>query len=143
MASNPKIIEGERFDRPLVFSGAIDEEPERYVAEKPYDLTKYEFSILRRESVLSFWFNLTSGATAGIAISLFGKAIAALVQKETPTIELWEVLAILAGIGASIVLRNTKSKDDEEREALSLVVESHFNANRPRRLHLTAGQDSK
>jgi len=41
-----RVISGQEFDTPLIFKGSISDEPERYVAEKPYELTKYEFIIL-------------------------------------------------------------------------------------------------
>lgn len=143
MASPPRVIEGERFDKPLVFAGQIDVEPERYVAEKPYDLTKYEFSALRRPSSASIWFSLATGATAGVAIAIAGKAIASLLEKKQPTLESWEIWAVLIGIAVSVAMKFVRSDDDKEREALERVINGHFTSNRPRRVHLTASSDGK
>ena len=143
MADQPRVIEGGKFDKPLVFAGAIDDEPERYVAEKPYDLTKYEFSALRRPSSTALWFNLASGATAGIAIAITGKAVAALIEKKQPTVESWEIWALLIGAVVSLVMKLGRSSDDVEREKLEQVIDGHFVSNRPRRLHLTTRSDGK
>ena len=60
-------VEGKQFDSPLILPGVIEEEPERYVAEKPYDLTRFEYSILKKPYLADFWFNIVSGGTAGLA----------------------------------------------------------------------------
>ncbi len=139
----PRIIEGERFDTPLVMHGAIDVEPQRYIAEKPYELTKFEFTILRKRVAAEFWFTVVAGATAGVFISISGKALSALLDKKTPLIESWELWAIGAGIVSSVALKFVRSKEDQERLQLEQVIEGHFSANRPRRLHLTIDKDAK
>jgi hypothetical protein len=141
--SPPRVIEGERFDSPLVMHGAIDAEPQRYIAEKPYELTKFEFTILRKRVASEFWFTLVAGATAGLCISIAGKALAALLEKKTPTVESWELWGVGVGVLASLVLKLRPSQDDKERIQLEKVVEGHFSANRPRRVHLTQNQDAK
>jgi hypothetical protein len=56
MASDPRVIEGQKFDAPLIFDGAVGAEPQSYIAERPYELTKFELSILRRPDTLDWWF---------------------------------------------------------------------------------------
>ncbi len=143
MATQPQTFEGERFDQPLVVPWAIEAEPERYIAEKPYDLTKFEFAILRRRTWSEFWFSIAVGATAGIALSVAGKALAALLEKKTPAVDSWELWAIAGGAILSILLRSIRSKDDKERTRLEEVIDGHFMTNRPRRLHLTNNKETK
>ena len=64
----PKVYDGRTFDSPLVVPGYIDDEPERYIAEKPFDLTRFEYSILRKPYKADFWFNIISGGTAGLFV---------------------------------------------------------------------------
>lgn len=143
MTEQNRVIEGERFDKPLVLSGAIATEPERYIAEKPYELTKYEFSILRKRMSSELLFVTTVGATAGVLIAVVGKSIGALLDKKTPTLEPWEMWAVGIGVLASIAFKFIRSREDKERLQLEEVVEGHFQTNRPRRVHLTTGRDGK
>lgn len=136
-----RVYDGRIFDSPLVVPGYIENEPERYVAEKPYDLTRFEYSILRKPYTADFWFNIISGGTAGLVVSVIGKSITALIAQKQPTLENWEIVAILAGIIISLVLKYfIKSEDDKEKIKLMKVVDSHFEQNRPRHLHLTKGE---
>lgn len=143
MIQPPRVIEGERFDKPLVMEGAIEAEPERYIAEKPYELTKFEFGVLRKINRSEFWFSITAGATAGIAIAIAGKALAALIAKQNPVLESWELWAVGAGFIGSLALRLIPTKDDVARQKLEDVIEGHFATNLPRRLHLTTNKDAK
>jgi hypothetical protein len=95
----PWTITGQRFDKPLFVAGEVSGEPERYLAEKPYELSKYEFSILRKGKFKSdSWFQLVTGATVGLILAALGKALNALVQEQTPSLENWELWSIAAGI---------------------------------------------
>jgi len=143
MAEQTRVIEGGRFDSPLVLRGEIDAEPERYIAEKPYELTKFEFTVLRRSTAFAFWFTLAAGATAGVVISIAGKALSALLDKKTPTVESWELWAIGAGVIASLLFKLVRSDDDRSRAELEVVIDGHFTTNRPRRVHLTPNSDPK
>lgn len=143
MADQSRVIEGGRFDSPLVMHGAIDAEPERYIAEKPYELTKFEFSVLRRRIASEFWFTLVAGATAGVVISISGKALAALLEKKTPSLESWEVWAVVVGFFLSLALKLLPSWEDKERLQLEGVIDGHFTQNKPRRVHLTNGVEQQ
>lgn len=135
-------IEGKKFDAPLIMTGAIDKEPERYVAEKPYDLTRYEYSVLKKPYIADLWFNLVSGATGGVVITVIGKAISSLIQKQSPSIETWEIIAIALGVVISYLIKKyIKSNEDQERCDLVNVIDNHFSTNKPRRLHLTKGDN--
>ncbi|MEZ9042849.1 hypothetical protein [Vibrio sp. 10N.247.311.47] len=136
-------VKGEEFDTPLIMEGGIEYEPERYVAEKPYDLTRYEFSILKKPSGSEMWFNLAAGGTAGIVISVIGKTVASLIDKKDPSLATWEIVAVVIGIGISILIKKMFKSDDEvEKNQLLEVVDTHFTQNRKRRLHLTQGGNS-
>lgn len=136
-----KSYQGRTFDAPLIVPGHIDSEPERYIAEKPFDLTRFEYSILRKPYNADFRFALVSGATAGVFLSIVGKTIAALIVKQSPTFEIWEVIAFIVGCIASWAFKSKfKSEDDREKDKLMSVIDSHFEQNRPRHLHLTQGR---
>lgn len=142
--SNESHIEGQQFDSPLIMNGAIDHEPQRYVAEKPYDLTRYEYSILKRPYSAEFWFNIVAGGTAGIVISVVGKSISALVDKQDPSLANWEIVAVGVGVFLSVIIKKyLQSTDDKERNQLMDVVDNHFTENKPRRLHLTKGAENE
>lgn len=143
MTEQNRVIEGKRFDEPLFLSGDIDKEPERYIAEKPYELTKYEFTILRKKMSSELLFITTFSATVGMLIAVIGKSIHALLDKKGPTLELWEIYAVVIGVLASIVFKFIRSKEDKERLQLEEVVEGHFQTNRPRRVHLTTRGEEK
>lgn len=144
ITSDSHHVNGGEFDTPLIMKGEIEHEPERYVAEKPYDLTRYEFSILRKPSSSDVWFNLVAGGTAGIVVSVVGKTIASLIDKKDPSLATWEIVAVVIGIGASILVKKViKSDDQKEKEELLSIVDTHFSQNRKRRLHLTQGGEKQ
>ena len=134
-----RVISGQEFDTPLIFKGSISDEPERYVAEKPYELTKYEFSVLRKSFLCNMWFQLFAGGTAGLLVAILGKSISALLDERNPDFDNWEIYALLIGLAFSIFFKLIKSKDDKEKSDLENVIESHFKTNKPRRVHLTQG----
>ena len=136
-------IQGKVFDSPLFMPGGIDIEPIRYIAEKPYDLTKYEFKVIKSPSYSELWFNLSAGGTAGIVVAVIGKVLASLIEKTKPSLELWEIIAIIAGVIISwIIKKYGKTKDEKEKEQLFEIVESHFVQNPMRRIHLTSGDNT-
>lgn len=143
MTDQNRTIEGERFDKPLVLAGAIEAEPERYIAEKPYELTKYEFSIIRKRMSSELLFVTTIGATAGVLIAVVGKSIVALIDKKIPTVEQWEIWAVGIGILASLAFKFIRSKEGRERLQLEDVIDGHFQTNKPRRVHLTSAGNGK
>lgn len=141
--NDEKKVEGKEYDAPLIMPGSMNIEPQRYVAEKPYDLTRYEYSYLKRNFTGNFWRNIFAGATAGFAISVIGKAIVALLNKKTPELETWEIVAIIVGFIASLVFNFAiKSEDDKIKNELNEVIDTHFNKSLPRRVHLT-GKEKK
>lgn len=133
--------EGRTFDEPLIVPGHIDAEPERYIAEKPFDLTRFEYSVLKKPYTAEFWFTLVAGATVGVVISIIGKTTTALVAKQSPSLESWEIITVLIGVVVAVVFKKClKSEDDQEKDKLMRVIDSHFEQNRPRHLHLTKGR---
>lgn len=142
METSKSKIEGQRFDKSLLLQGQVIDEPEQYIAEKPYDLTKYEFSVLRRPAWSEFWFNGIAGATVGLIISIVGKIIQSLLKKATPTLEAWELWSIAIGVILSILFKLTiKSKDEKEKHSLETSINNHFTNHRPRKLHITKGDN--
>lgn len=141
--NSERVIEGGRFDTPLILPGIITAEPERYIAEKPYELTKFEFSILRKRMTSELLFTITAGATAGIVLNVAGKALASLLAKESPALDIWELWAIGCGILASITFRFLVIGSDKERLQLEKVIDGHFQNNKPRRVHLTSGSENE
>ena len=138
-----RVIENQRFDEPLVLKGQVEHEPERYVAEKPYELTKYEFSVLRRRVVALFLAQITASATAGILLAVIGKAVHALLSNESPTIEVWELWSLAGGLVVSAFLFWFRTDNDKERMGLESAIDRHFADNRPRRVHLTKGEENE
>ena len=141
MAQQNKVIEGKQFDSPLVLPGASNVEPQRYIAELPYELTKYEFVVLRRRGTSHLLFTSAVSATVGIALMLTGKFVSGVITQQQPDWHKWELVTLELGIVLSIVLTFVRSRDDKERERLEEVINSHFQANKPRRVHVTAGSD--
>lgn len=135
------VIENQRFDEPLVLKGGVEREPERYVAEKPYELTQYEFSVLRRRILSLYWAQTLFAATVGLVLAIAGKVLHALVLKDTPQLESWELWAIIIGLVLSIIFWRVRTKDDRERIQLESAIDEHFTSNKPRRVHLTTRGD--
>lgn len=135
------VIENQRFDEPLVLKGGVEREPERYVAEKPYELTQYEFSVLRRRILSLYWAQTLFAATVGLVLAIAGKVLHALVLKDTPQLESWELWAIIIGFVLSIIFWRVRTKDDRERIQLESAIDGHFTSNKPRRVHLTTRGD--
>jgi hypothetical protein len=130
-------ISGREFDTPLYVDGEVSDEPEMYLGEKPYELSKYEFSVLRKKKASSkFWFQLICGATAGFILSVVGKILHSLILKVDPKLELWEICAILVGIIAAVFLKNKKTTETVEAEKIEQYIEQHYISNPKRRIHI-------
>ncbi len=137
-----KSASGGEYDSPIML-GDIDIEPQRYVAEKPYDLTRYPYSYLKRNYSGGFWFNIAVGATAGFVLTVLGKAIFALLDKENPSLDMWEIITIAIGVAMSLYFKcSFKSEDDKIKSELNEVVDTHFQKSKPRRVHLP-GQEGE
>jgi hypothetical protein len=146
-SSNP--IKDQQFDRekPLYIRGGVTGEPERYLAEKPYDLSKFEFGVLRKgKFVPHIWVELIAGATVGMSLSIIGKiVVSALIGQRTPTVESWEFPAIAVGLLIVALLKFFRRKSDDEKDfdAIRDAIEQHFASNPPRRLHLTSKENGE
>lgn len=134
-------IEGREFDTPLVLPPAGNVEPQRYIAEVPFDLTKYEFEVLRRKATSDLVFTSIVSATIGMAILLFGKFLVGVATQTEPAWEKWEWATLGVGVVASIILRfSLRTASDKEREKLLKVIDGHFATKKPRRIHF-AGKE--
>ena len=137
-------ISGHQFDTPLYVDGEVSGEPERYLGEKPYELSKYEFSVLRKKKALpKFWFQLICGATVGFLLCIVGKILHSLILKEIPKLELWEILTIFVGIVAAVVLKNKKTAEENEAIQIEQYIEQHYISNPQRRIHISGRGDLK
>lgn len=144
MTKNPKeqhtkkTIRDQRFDEPLYVDGEVTHEPETYLAEKPYELSEFEFSVLRKGQFKSnIWFELVFGATIGFVLNIAGKTLSALIQKETPSVDKWELWSIGVGIVLALLLRFRKRNSDEkEFNEIKDYINQHFKTSLRRRVHI-------
>jgi hypothetical protein len=138
-------IKDRKFDTPLYVAGEISGEPERYLAEKPYELSKFEFSILRKGKFRTdTWFQLAAGATIGLVLAIAGKALNALIQKQTPTLENWELWSIASGIVLAAVLKFArKTEEEKEFDEIRQYISQHFENSPRRRVHLTGREEQQ
>jgi hypothetical protein len=128
MAGNEnRVISGEEIVLSTFVSRRIDFENQRYVAQKPYDLTQYEYSFIKRSFTGDFWCNFFAGGTAGVVISVIGKTVSALLTKKNPELENWELYAILIGVIASLASKFLfRSEDDKAKSKINKIIDSHF-----------------
>ena len=140
-------IKDRQFDTPLYVSGNITNEPERYLAEKPYELSKFEFSVLKKGKFSSdTLFQLVSSATVGFVLAIVGKALNALVQKQTPTLENWELWSVGAGIVLALILilkRKSKTEDEKKFDEIREYIKQHFENTPRRRVHVTGREEDQ
>lgn len=136
-------ITDEKFDSPLYVHGFVSGEPEMYLGEKPYELSKHEFSVLKKGKYRSdFWFQITCGATGGLVLAILGKTLHALIGKRTPSLETWEIWAILAGVVIAFVLKLKKKNDDEkEFDEMRQCIDQHFLVTPKRRIHVLSKEE--
>ena len=135
---------GKTFDSPLYVPGGVGDEPKRYLAEEPYELSKSEFNILKKGKFRAdVWFPLTCGATLGIALSVIGKALNALIDKQTPSLEKWEIWAIVAGLILAAAFKIIKKESPEEREfdEIKVYIDQYFITTPRRRVHVTKKEE--
>lgn len=138
-------IANRQFDEPLYVFGQITNEPERYLAEKPYELSKFEFSVIKKGKFKAdTWFQLVCGAAAGFFLAILGKALNALIQKQSPSLENWELWAVGAGVFLAIILKKqSKTEDEKEFDELKESINQHFENTLPRRIHITGKKEGQ
>lgn len=138
--NNP--ITGKKFDSPFIIQGGGIGEPEIFLAEKPYELSRFEYSVLKKGKYVSHnWSNNVFLATIGLFLALLGKTISALIGQQTPSIDCWEILAIVAGGVIGLILRFRKKSDEEkEFDEVGEEIDQHFAAILPRRVHVTRSE---
>lgn len=144
-ATESKEVVGGKFDEPLFIRGGVTGEPERYLGEKPYELDKYEFSVLKRNfDNKSFWFHAVCGATAGFVILITAKIVQSLINQKPPTLESYEIIAVIIGIGLAFWLRKPKlSVEEIEKEKLKNEIDRWFIENPKRRIHVTEKREGE
>ena len=147
MTSEEKIesIKDRQFDTPLYVAGEISAEPERYLAEKPFELSKFEFSILKKGKFRTdTWFQLVAGATIGLVLVIAGKALNALTQQQTPTLENWELWSVGSGIILAAILKfSRKTEEEKEFDEIRHSISQHFENSPRRRVHLTGREEKQ
>jgi len=132
--------EGNISNEPLYVKGGIEGEPVKYLAIKPYELDKYEFSVLKKKfENKSMWFNASIGATAGFIILLLAKMVQLGISQKPIELELYEIIVVIIGSFTAWTLRKPKISEDEI-EQLNLVkdVNDWFSQNPNRNVHVTA-----
>jgi len=142
-----RTITGQRFAEPLFVEGGVSGEPERYLGEKPYELSKYEFSILKKGKFKSdLWFQLVIGATVTLMLVVLGKTLSALAQEQKPSLENWELWSIAAGIALALSLwfkNKKKPPDDKEFQEITEHIDQHFRETPKRRIHVTSRKEGQ
>lgn len=129
------------YDEPIILQEEVSIEPQRYVAEKPYDLTRYEYSFLKRNFTGSLWSNLFAGASVGLFVSVLAKSVVALLDQQTQKLETWEWVGLIISILLALIFKFcVKTEDDKTKKELISVVDDHFENSKPRRVHVT-GQE--
>jgi hypothetical protein len=133
-------------NKPLFISGGVEGEPEKYLGVKPYDLDKYEFSVLRKSlDNKSIWFNSFMGGTVGGIVIVISKLIQLAIAQKPLSLEYYEIIAIgIGAMGASLSWMIRKYKlSDEEKEKMELVanIASWFKRNPKRNIHVTPKQE--
>jgi hypothetical protein len=126
-------------NEPLYVKGGVEGEPVKYLAVKPYELDKYEFSVLKKKfENKSMWFNASIGATAGFIILLLAKMIQLGISQQPIKLELHEIIVVVIGALTAWLLRKPKISEDET-EQLDLVkdVGDWFSQNPNRNIHVT------
>jgi len=138
-------ISGRRFDAPLFVHGAISGEPERYLGEKPYELSKFEFSILKKGKFKSdTWFRVVCGATIGLVLAIVGKLLYALMQKQPPLLDNWELCSVGAGIVLAFILKfRKKTPEEAEFDEVRNYIEQYFKETPRRRIHVTGKNEDQ
>ncbi len=139
-------IAGRNFDTPLYVAGEITNEPERYLAEMPYELSKFEFSIIKKGKFKDdAWFLIVCGATASFGLVILGKVLNGLIQKQTPSLENWELWSVVIGVVLAIILKSfkkqNKTADEIEFDEIREGINHHFENTKQRRIHITGKED--
>jgi hypothetical protein len=107
------------YDSPIILPGEVAIEPQRYVVERPYDLTRYEYSYLKRNFSGGFWCNIFAGATAGLVISVLGKSVISLIANKTPNLQTWELVSIGMGVLLSLLFKFCIKSDDDKKTGIN------------------------
>ncbi len=131
------VISNQKYDTPLYVNGEISDEPERFLGEKPYELSRYEFSIVYKNKAPSkLWFQIVCGALTGFVFSIAGKILHSLILKAKPKVELWEILTIIVCLIAAVLVKKIKTKEEVEAEQIEGLIDQHFILNPKRRIHI-------
>jgi hypothetical protein len=124
---------------PLFVKGGVEGEPEKYLGIKPYDLDKFEYSVLKKTfDKKSIWFASTCGATVGFVLIVFAKLIQLAISQKPLDLEWYEIIAIFLGILLALILRKPKISDEEkEKDELIEDIGKWFNDNPKINIHVS------
>lgn len=126
-------------NEPLFIRGGVEGEPVKYLGVKPYEMDKYEFSVLRRSfENKSIWFNASIGATCGFVFLILAKIIQLAISQKPISIEYYEIVAVVIGGLVSYFLRKPKVSE-EESEKMELIgdISNWFEQNPNRNIHVS------
>jgi hypothetical protein len=135
-------------NEPIYVRGGVEGEPVKYLGIKPYDLDKYQFSILRKSfDNKSILFNATLGGTVGGIVIVISKLIQLAIDQKPLNLEYYEIIAICLGGLVAIVfwlLRKYKiSEEEKEKKELIENIASWFERNPNRNIHVTPKEEMK
>jgi cytochrome c biogenesis protein CcdA len=138
-STSNKPPEKEQRNEPLFVDGGVEGEPIKYLGVKPYELDKYQFSILRKKFYSkSMWFNTAAGATVGFILMFFAKVIQLLMVNQQIKVEAYEIIVIILGGIIMFVLRKPNvSPDEVEQTELEQEIGSWFAQNPNRNIHVS------
>ncbi|WP_444903833.1 hypothetical protein ACJJIU_00300 [Microbulbifer sp. CnH-101-E] len=127
-------------DRPFYVEGTVEQEPQKYLGTRPYELDKYEFSVLKKkffgkDALLSG----VIGATAASFLLVLSKTVISLSRKKTPEVESYELVSILIGLIIIYILYKKCSPGKAEAEKINLErqIDEWFVKNPKRDIHVT------
>lgn len=124
---------------PLFIKGGVDLEPLKYLGVRPFELDRYQLSVLKRNfDKKSSLFNACLGATVGTVLLLLAKFIHLAIERKVFSLEWHEIIAVILGVWLSYILR-TPVVTDEEKEKLELIreISDWFEANPNRAIHVS------
>jgi len=124
---------------PLFIEGGVEREPLKYLGIRPYELDKYQLSILKKNfDRKSSFYNASLGATVGAFFLILGKFFAYAIEKKEFNFEWHEIIAVGVGLICTYCSRN-QVVTEEEKEKLELIKEisTWFEANPNRAIHVS------
>jgi hypothetical protein len=136
VAGAPQKVEGRVFDTAYSVTDAARTEPGTMIGRTPFELEEQQFSLLRNPSAGAAWLGVVGGAALALTLTVVGKLIAnATFGKAAP--EPWEYVALAVSAACLLVVLVAMAFVKTERSRLIELIKQHFEANPPRRVHVS------